>query len=114
LVQKAIAVENIETIIIENSQKKHLDPWEDEYFLHYMVNEKHEDGSSKTQVKRIEKHAQHFKLVKNRLFYRRDIKNDFYSLEYPRIAVRNSIAMDAHIIGHFQVQTTYERIKDKF
>ncbi len=22
--------------------------------------------------------------------------------------------MDAHIIGHFQVQTTYERIKDKF
>jgi hypothetical protein len=79
-----------------------------------MVYKKHKDGSSKTQVKRIEKQAQHFKLVDNRLFYRRDIEDDFYSLEYPKIAVRNSIAMDAHIIGHFQVQTTYERIKDKF
>jgi hypothetical protein len=63
-----------------------------------MVHKKHKDGSSKAQVKRIEKQAQHFKLVDNRLFYRRDIEDDFYSLEYPKIAVRNSIAMDAHMV----------------
>jgi hypothetical protein len=30
LVQKAFAVDNFETIEIEDSQEKHLDPWEDE------------------------------------------------------------------------------------
>jgi hypothetical protein len=53
LVQKAFAVENFETIEIEESQEN-LDPWEDEYLLHFMVYKKHKDGSSKTQDKGIE------------------------------------------------------------
>jgi hypothetical protein len=114
LAYEANAVDNLETVEVEDSQEKTLDPWDDEYFLYFMMYKKHKNGSSKTQVKRIEKQAQHFKLVDDRLFYRKDTDDDFYALDYPKQSLRNSIAMDAHIIGHFQAQTTYDRLKDKY
>jgi hypothetical protein len=114
LTYEANTVENLETVEIEDSQEKTLDSWDDEYFLHYMIYKKHKNGSSKTQVKRVDKLAQLFKLVDNRLFYRKDTDDDFYALDYPKKSLRNSIVMDSHIIGHFQAQTTYDRLKDKY
>ena len=37
-----------------------------------------------------------------------------YSLEIPPISFRRSLIHNAHILGHFQAQTTYERLKEKY
>ena len=74
---------NLETVEVEDSQEKTIDQWDDKYFSHYMIYIKHKNGSSKTQVKRVEIQAQHFKLVDDR-FFRKDTDDDFYALDCPK------------------------------
>ncbi len=88
LAYEANAVDNLENVEVEDSQEKTLDPWDNEYFLYFMIYKKHKNGSSKTQVKRVEKQAQHFKLVDDRLFYRKDTDDDFYALDFPQTIIK--------------------------
>ena len=110
-----IAEANVtETENVDDSSEKLLDPWDDEFFLYFMIFKKHKQGSSKSQVKKVEKLSQFYKLVDNRLFYRKSTDDDYYSLENPPKSRGKSIIMDSHLLGHFQAQTTYDRLNDKY
>ena len=91
---------------------KSLDPWEDEHLLHYLEYRKHIDGASHKQVKRVLARAPHYKLEKNILYYKKNSDSEY--VEIPKIEERMSIMAQAHNFGHFQLESTYDRIKEKF
>jgi hypothetical protein len=90
------------------------DPYDNKALVHYLQHEKHVDGASKKQTKRIEKLAQHFQWRDDKLYYRKDINVGEYNLELPRKDERRELIEKAHLLGHFQSESTYQHLKDKY
>ena len=66
-----------------DESSKSLDPWDDELLLHYLSHAKFLPGATRSSIKRVTNRAPHFKLDKDKLFYRKNIKQDKY-LEWPK------------------------------
>ena len=79
------------------------------YFLNYG---KHKDGSSKKQVKYIEKLANHYLIDKDELKYRKNSESEYKIV--PKKSDRREIVLKEHLLGHFQAETTFERLKDVY
>ena len=54
--------------------------------------------------------AENYKLIGNRLFFKKP-KETTFTLEIPPVDVRRKIIEQAHSIGHFQTDSTYDRFK---
>ena len=93
-----------------NLSSADLDPHEDEFLLHFLRTGKFVVGSSNQQRKRIIKIAGDYKLERGILYYARD---DMFKI-IPEPNKRLEIVTAAHHNGHFKVETTYNRLKEKF
>lgn len=104
---------SIEEIEDDDNSAKTLDPFEDDTLLYYLKHRKFRPGTAKKQCKRVEKLATHYQLKDDELWYRKN-EEDEYKLRVPRKEKRAEIAKKAHLLGHFQSETTYDRLKDKY
>ena len=93
---------------------KVLDPWEDETLLHFLRHRRHIDGASKKQVRRVERLATQYVLENNTLFYRKEGEGGETHLAVPKMQDRMGIVKRAHLLGHFQEESTINRLKEKY
>ena len=99
---------------VEPDSSKGLDPYEDEHLLHFLKFGRFKPGSSKKLTARIKRATKHFSLKDETLFYRKDAENKEFSLMVPRPEQREEIILKAHLLGHFQAQSTYDRLKTNY
>ena len=95
----------------EDEACKNLDPWEDDSLLYYLKFGRFIRGSSKKQIKRIHRVASKFLINNEKLYYK---KEKDILVEIPKIDERRGIIEKAHSLGHFQVDSTYNALKDKY
>lgn len=76
---------------------KNLDPWDDELLLYYLSHGKFIQGSTKKNIKRVTNKAPHFKLENNRLFYKKNMKDETYK-EWPVNSDRKDLILRAHLV----------------
>lgn len=81
--------------------------------MHYLKYKEHKAGSSKKQIKRVEKKAQHFSLENDVLKYRKELNGQF-NLFVPPKSLRNEIITFYHLMGHFAKRATYKRINSRY
>ena len=93
---------------------KHLDIWEDSNLLHFLKTGKFFSGSSKRQIKRIVHSSDRFLLGEDSIWYLPDLMDKSIMLEVPKIADRIPLIKSVHLLGHFKIQTTYNRLKNKY
>lgn len=96
----------------EDSQGKTLDPWEDEALLHFLRYGKYPNGISKKTIKRVKCKVDNFKFENETLYYRKDTNSKF--LIWPVKAERRELITKAHLLGHFQAASTYEKLKENY
>ena len=96
--------------------QKSLDVWEDSTLLYYLKNLKHKPGSSKKQVKRIIKLAQHYiyEQSKDKIWYHSENEEFKKILEVPKIDERLQIILKVHLFGHRNARKTFDQLKDKY
>jgi hypothetical protein len=97
----------------EEPNSRHLDPYDDDGLIFYLKNGKHLSGLPKKQLKRIHKLSSHFKIIDDKLYYRKDMRKDIF-LFYPPFHERNEILQSNLNLGHFATDATYKRILEKF
>ena len=100
--------------VIEEISPKTLDPYEDEHLLHFLKYGKHRVGASKNQVKGVLKEAEFYKLEDGALKYKASPEEEQYKIIVPPIKERLEVAQRAHLLGHFQAQSTFDRLKQKY
>ena len=96
----------------EDANIKALDPWEDEALLYYLKNGKFPGGVSKKTIRRLKPKVLLFKLDRDTLYHRKDVDSKY--LIWPKVADRRDIIMKAHLLGHYQAASTYDKIKNDF
>ena len=106
--------EKVKDILPEDISPKSLDPYEDDYLLYYLRHGKHKAGTSKKQVKRVLKEAEVFKWEDMMLKYKASPEEEEHNLIVPPKEERTDIVLRAHLLGHFQIQSTYNRLKEKY
>ena len=113
LSRPVLLIENTNETSTEDSEESYLDVFDDEYLLYYLQYGRHKDGCSRKQVKRVTRLKDHYKMIDNKLYYRKQNNGEF-NLMVPTKQERKDIVINAHILGHFQFQTTYDRLKQKY
>ena len=98
----------------ENTDNVQPDPYEDETLIHYLKYGRFPDGCSKKKIKRIMKIYKHFNLTDEELRYRKNVLDNEFKLVIPRREIRMDLIKKAHLLGHFQVNTTCERLKEDY
>jgi len=96
----------------EELSSKGLDVYEDDYLKNYLVFKRHMDGASKKQVKRVETLAKSFYWENNQFWYVKE-ENDEPKL-VPRPEERSDIILRAHLLGHFGIGSTINRIRERY
>ena len=92
---------------------KTLDPYEDEGLLYFLKHRKFLSGSSSKQIKRVEKLVDHFKMVGDNLLYKKNLSDTTFK-KYPKLNERFELGLKAHLLGHFQLITTLERLQEDY
>ena len=93
---------------------KGLDPWEDEALLYYLKHRRHASGLPKKQVKRVKKLANQYVLEDGILYFRKKSGNTEIQLIVPKVQDRTALIKKAHLLGHFQEESTQSRLKEKY
>jgi len=94
----------------EEDNIKITEIWEDDALIHYMKYGRHLTGLSNKQIKRVLNNAKSYCYKDEKIWYKRNGKE----LEVPRPEERHEIIIKAHLLGHFQKFSTYNRLKDKY
>lgn len=97
-----------------DTSPKSLDHFEDEALLYFLKNKTHETMTSQNQRRRVEKLAERLELCDDGMkwFTEPNLFETFKII--PPIAKRHEIIETAHLCGHFQVKSTFDRIKEKY
>ena len=98
----------------EEKSSKILDPFEDEALLYYLRHGKNKAGIGKNQARRVLKESERYELVEGRLFFIENRDKKTRKLIVPPPEERTRIAVNAHLLGHFQEKSTGERIRERF
>jgi hypothetical protein len=104
-----VAFNNVEA---ENSLEKTLDVYENEPLLFFIKNGKHLSGVSSNVIRRINKLIPNYKFKNNVISFRKNESENWRVI--PKPEERVDLINKAHLIGHFQVQSTYERLKPDY
>ena len=86
------------------------DPFQNKNLLHYLKHLKLKSGLSKSESKKIVKMAQNYIYNNINVIYNKNGSNKVV----PPIEKRHEIIKTAHLIGHFQSETTYNRLREKY
>ena len=94
------------------SNEKGLDIFENEPLLHFIKFGKHLPGTSKSVVKRVQQASPFYRFNGKEITYRK--KKDSVWRIIPSPELRVDIIEKAHLIGHFQLQSTYARLEPDY
>jgi len=111
LVQTRSGTKNIEH---SDAIEKELDPYDDTTLMHFLRYGSHKAGISKKQCKRINKLAEKYVFKDDKLWYRKDDNECQKLLEVPIKEERLALVEKAHLLGHFQANTTLSRLRKKY
>jgi hypothetical protein len=103
-----------EICVLQESEttSKTLDPYEDKFLLNYLINGKLDAGLSKKQIKRIKEASEKYFFKDESIWLK---TNDLIKeRKVPKIEEREKEAKIAHIFGHFDLEATYQRLKQNF
>lgn len=117
LSRPALSIEIVEDKNDAYISCKYLDPYEDDNLIHYLKFKKHNAGLSVKQIKRIEKASKYFKLEidnlgDSKLFFVADKHSK--PLIVPKFEERDDLVKRAHLLGHFQTESTLKRLKEEY
>jgi len=84
--------------------------WEDDASIHYLKYGRHLTGLSNKQIKRVLNNAKNYSFKDEKIWYKRNGKE----LEVPKPEDRYEIIIRAHLLGHFQKFSTYNRLKERY
>jgi hypothetical protein len=109
-----MAIENVNTnqSQIEDDSSKALDPHEDEALLHFLKHKIMPSGMSKKNIKRVTKLSTYYELENDQLLYIDKQSNKH--LIVPKIELRKQLIEQAHLLGHFQLKTVQERLREEY
>ena len=99
--------------IVEDISPKYLDPYDDDNLMYYLTNGKMRDGLSRKQVNRIKRSTKSLNYdpkINSIFIYDKNNK----LIEIPEPKLRENIVKQAHEFGHFQIESTLERIKESY
>ncbi len=99
-----LAVEQVRYLKLE-------DPYKDESLLHFILHKRHKDGRSSKVIDHINKIAHQYRIGTDGNIYFND---NSIEIIVPSLPERAKIINEAHRWGHFQTESTVERIKLKF
>jgi hypothetical protein len=96
--------------IDDNDDNKNIEAYNDSYLTHYLKFKTHLPGASKRQLKRIMRLVTKYKLDlgSNTLYYRKNENVEYVKIL--KIDERSGIIERAHLQGHFNAQSTLQRI----
>ena len=82
--------------------------------MHFLKYNRHADGSSKKQVKRINKLVKYYILDGDILKYRKNFIKENFDLTVPKIEERLDLIKNAHNLGHFKSETVYYNLSSRY
>ena len=85
----------------------------DEHLLYFVSNGVHPSNSSRAQIKRVEAEAKLYMKNQSGIWYRKSTK-EFKYFKVPPVEERINIIKNAHLLGHFQLTSTMNRIKEEY
>ena len=88
------------------------DIYNDEHLLSYVRTGLHIGGAGVKQVKRVEKLSSHYKYDANTIYYRKNDDSNKW-VEVPPVERRKELIEKAHLHGHFQSGSTYNRLREQ-
>ncbi|CAF1139049.1 unnamed protein product [Brachionus calyciflorus] len=97
----------------EDLSTKYLEPYQDSHILHFLKYNRHPEGSSKKQVKRVSRLSKHFTLKEDTLYFRK-LLNESFKVLVPKIEDRIDILANSHNLGHFKTDTVYTNLSKEF
>jgi Integrase zinc binding domain len=102
------------TINDDETSEKDIDPSVDTALLHYLKYGSHKNGLSKKQTKRVEQTSEHYHYHNDKLWYRKLKTDSDFKYQVPQLTDRRQIVERAHLLGHFQVDTTLQRVQEQY
>ena len=96
-----------------NNSTALIDPSEDENLLYRLKFGKFRDGLNAKNVRRINGIIENFKLIDDKLFMLKKGSSSEY-LEVPRLGERKDKILEAHRLGHFQTESTVNRLNEEY
>ncbi len=97
--------------IVQDNYSK--DIYDNKLLLNFVVTGCHANNSPRILIKRVESDAKHYKYNVKGIFYRKFI-DDFTYVKVPKPDVRVGLITKYHALGHFAVDSTYNRLKEKY
>ena len=91
--------------------EKQMDLYEDEALMHFVKYGQHSKGMGSKTVKRVIKLSPFYKYDGKTFFH---IRRDEEWKIIPKLEDRRDIIEKAHVLGHFQVDTTFDRLREKY
>lgn len=111
---------SVNTIRVDDSEAnvsaKALEPYDDDALMHFLRYKRHLPGLSANRIKNTEKLTKHLELSINNLGKEQlwHIKEKGEKVKVPLPAEREDIILRAHLLGHFQVESTLKRLQNDF
>ncbi len=97
--------------IVQDNYSK--DIYDNKLLLNFVVTGCHANNSPRILIKRVESDAKHYKYNVKGIFYKKFI-DDFTYVKVPKPDVRVGLITKYHALGHFAVDSTYNRLKEKY
>lgn len=101
-----------ESLFVVQEVLRNQDIFLDDHLFLFVTTGKHRSGASRSQIKRVLQLAKYYKYENNTILVDRKLNNKW--LIVPPIKDRRNIVEKAHLLGHFQIGSTYNRIIEKF
>ena len=98
-------------VVKDDSVQIEGDIYKDNHLISFVKTGLHCDGASLNQVKRVERQAKHYKYDANTIYYSKSTSSDKW-VEVPPIESRVSQVEKSHLLGHFQSNSTYNRLRE--
>ena len=87
-----------------------IDPYDDLPFIYRLLHGKHLPGLAKKLIQRIESKINNYKIENNIISTKRDNKWKVIPFKEDRV----KLIEQAHLLGHFAAETTYNRLADDY
>ena len=109
-----IATKNQNNFDLDGNQINNGDIWQDAHLLEYVRKGKHLNSTTSKQAERVERLAQYYQFLNPVIFYRNDLGKKTYPYVVPPPTGRKSLIEAAHSLGHFQAQSTIDRLQERY
>jgi hypothetical protein len=110
---RPVMINQIDIINNDDETRTDLDVMDDEPLLYFLKTNKFIKGASKKQLKRIKRDSIYYKYEDGKIKYRNNKSNNIF-VEVPEKEKRRDIIEKAHLLGHFQRFSTYNRLRDEY